>query len=83
VNSHFCDVDITTAPVNKSSDYNKWNPGFSKYDVVVMNVNNLDNENTWPQNVQTDFENYMKNGGGMYVFHSANNSFPSGRNTTK
>jgi type 1 glutamine amidotransferase len=75
VNSHFCDVDITPAPVNNSPDYNKWNPDFSKYDVVVMNVNNLDNGNTWPQKVQTDFESYMKNGGGMYVFHSANNSF--------
>jgi len=76
VNSGFCEVDISTAPTNNSPDYNSWNPDFSKYDVVVQNVNSLGNGNSWPKQVQTKFENYMKNGGGMYVFHSANNSFP-------
>jgi len=76
VNSGFCEVDISTAPTNNSPDYNSWNPDFSKYDVVVQNVNSLGNGNSWPKPVQTKFENYMKNGGGMFVFHSANNSFP-------
>ena len=76
VNSGFCDIDISTAPTSDSPQYNKWNPDFSKYDVVVQNVNSLGNGNSWPKPAQTNFENYMKNGGGMYVFHSANNSFP-------
>jgi hypothetical protein len=76
VNSGFCDVDISTAPVNNSPDYNRWNPDFSEYDVIVQNVNSLGNGNSWPETVRTNFENYIKNGGGMYVFHSANNSFP-------
>ncbi len=76
VNSGFCEVDVSTAPTNDSPNYNNWNPEFSKYDVVVQNVNSLGNGNSWPQKVQRNFENYMKNGGGMYVFHSANNSFP-------
>ncbi len=76
LNSGFCEVDISTAPTNDSPNYKSWNPEFSKYDVVVQNVNSLGNGNSWPKPVQTNFENYMKNGGGMYVFHSANNSFP-------
>ena len=39
VNSDFCEVDISTAPTNNSPEYNSWNPDFSKYDVVVQNVN--------------------------------------------
>lgn len=75
VNSNFCDVDISTAPTNDSPDYMKWDPDFSKYDVVVMNVNNLNNGFSFPEKVQFNFEHYIENGGGMYVFHSANNSF--------
>jgi len=60
VNSGFCEVDISTAPTNNSPDYNSWNPDFSKYDVVVQNVNSLGNGNSWPKPVQTKFENYMK-----------------------
>ena len=41
VSSHFCDVDISTAPTNDSPDYGRWNPNFSKYDVVVQNINNF------------------------------------------
>jgi type 1 glutamine amidotransferase len=76
VNSGFCEVNISTAPTNDSPNYNSWNPDFSKYDVVVQNLNNLGNGNSWSQKVQANFEIYMKDGGGMYVFHSANNSFP-------
>jgi type 1 glutamine amidotransferase len=76
INSGFCEVDISTAPTNESPNYNKWDPEFNKYDVVVQNVNSLGNGNKWPQNVQTSFENYIKKGGGMFVYHSANNSFP-------
>ncbi|MDB4583330.1 DUF1080 domain-containing protein [Draconibacterium sp.] len=76
LNSGFCEVDISTAPINDSPDYNNWNPRFLNYDVVVQNVNSLGNGNSWPKSVQSSFEEYMKKGGGMYVYHSANNSFP-------
>jgi len=75
LSSGLCEVDVSTAPLNKSPQYNEWKPDFKKYDVVVQNTNSLGNGNYWPSEVQIDFENYMKNGGGMYVFHSANNSF--------
>ena len=69
MNSGFCEVHISTAPTNNSPDYNKWNPDFSKYDLVVQNVNSLGNGKSWPKLVQTKFESYMKNGGGIYVCH--------------
>ena len=75
IHSGFCEIDISTAPTNNSPGYLKWDPDFSQYDVVVQNVNSLGNGNSWPEKVRANFENYMKNGGGMYVFHSANNSF--------
>lgn len=83
VNSGFCEVDISTAPTNNSPNYNNWNPEFSNYNVIVQNVNSLGNGNSWPKSVQTNFVNYMKNGGGMYVFHSANNSFPEWKEYNK
>jgi len=76
IHSGFCEIDISTAPANNDPDYLRWNPDFSKYNVVIQNVNSLGNGNTWPEKVRFSFENYIKQGGGMYVFHSANNSFP-------
>ena len=73
--SGFCKIDISTAPTKQSSDFESWNPDFSNYDVVVQNTNNYGSDNNWPVHVQKKFEKYMKSGGGMYVFHSANNSF--------
>jgi len=68
-------VDISTAPMKDTHGYEKWRPDFSNYDVVIQNCNSLGNDNYWPERVQKDFENYMRNGGGLYVFHSGNNSF--------
>lgn len=68
-------VETTTAPENDDPSYDKWDPRFDNYDVVIQNTNSLGNENYWPEKVQRDFEKYMIEGGGMYVYHSANNSF--------
>ncbi len=70
-----CAVDITTAPVNDAPAYNDWHPDFNNYDVVVQNCNSINNQNYWPESVRKNFEEYMKSGGGMYVFHSGNNAF--------
>jgi len=48
-------------------------PDFSKYDVVLSNFGW--NASLWPQETQTAFESYIKNGGGLVVIHAANNSF--------
>ena len=73
--SGFCEIDISTAPLNDDPDYNEWLPDFSAYDVIIQNTNNYGNEYYWPEQVKKDLEDYMKNGGGLYVFHSGNNAF--------
>lgn len=70
------DIDISTAPVNDDPDYHTWKPRFRDYDVVVQNSNSLGNKNSWPGDVKKAFETYMEEGGGLYVYHSANNAFP-------
>ncbi len=68
-------IDISTAPVIEDPDFTKWDPRFKDYDVVVQNCNDMGNGNYWPDHVQRDFEEYMNEGGGLYVYHSANNAF--------
>ena len=49
-------------------------PDFSKYDVVICNFGW--NAAPWPSATQTAFEAYIESGGGLVVFHAADNSFP-------
>jgi len=52
--------------------WGQWLPDFTKYDVVVMNYNGT----RWPDDVRSRFVQYVKGGGGLVIFHAANNSFP-------
>jgi type 1 glutamine amidotransferase len=49
----------------------KFSPDFSKYQVVVLNLNLPE----WPAKLKTDFEQYMRNGGGLVIIHEADNAF--------
>ena len=51
-----------------------YTPDFSKYDVVICNFGW--NAAPWPKETQKSFETYMEHGGGLVVFHAADNSFP-------
>ncbi len=51
-----------------------YRPDFSKYDVVICNFGW--NAAPWPNATRKSFESYIGNGGGLVVFHGANNSFP-------
>src|SRR6056297_685242 len=51
-----------------------FNPNFSDYDVVISNFGW--NAAAWPETTQKSFESYIENGGGLVVFHAADNSFP-------
>ncbi len=64
-------VDVCTSP-DKKEPMGDFKPEFSKYDVLVMNYNGKD----WPEETQKALESYMKAGGGMVIFHAADNSFP-------
>ncbi len=66
-------MPITQALEKPESDPD-YSPDFSKYDVVVCNFGW--NAANWPQETEKALEEYMDNGGGLVVFHAADNSFP-------
>lgn len=68
------DVEVATTP-EKGAPAEAWNgfrPKFAKYRVVLSNYNG----ETWPESVRTDFEEFVKAGGGVVNVHAANNPFP-------
>jgi hypothetical protein len=70
-------VDVSTSPpdVNYKA-WEEWAPVFANYDVVIQNSNNIENPKIqWPRTVEMALEDYVKGGGGLYIFHSANNAF--------
>ncbi len=71
-------VDVSTAPPTRNAPgWDAWRPRFSDYDVVIQTCNDLDVGIPWPRPVQEDFEKYVRNGGGVYVWHAGNNAFES------
>jgi len=69
-------VDVATCPA-KSTDpaFAAFRPRFNQYDVVLVNCNSLGNGGQWPGPVRSDFVSFVRDGGGVFIFHSANNSF--------
>jgi hypothetical protein len=57
----------------------KFRPDFSKYQAVFSNYNG----EAWPAEVNAAFEKYMAGGGGLVVFHAANNAFTNWAPWTK
>ncbi|MEO5942649.1 MAG: ThuA domain-containing protein [Ferruginibacter sp.] len=71
-------VSVSTTPstVEDSAGWAAWNPNFKDFDVVIQNTNNLPNSNLrWPRKIEMQLEDYVRSGGGLYILHSANNSF--------
>jgi type 1 glutamine amidotransferase len=66
-------VDGVTAPP-KGGDFSAFNPDWSKYQVVVWNYDAPDER--WPDSLKSSFEQYVRNGGGVVVYHAADNAFP-------
>jgi len=70
-------VDVSTTPATQQAPgWAAWRPEFSKYDVVVQNCNSHGGRPQWPEAMQKDLEKFVSGGGGLYIFHSANNAFP-------
>lgn len=68
-------VDVSTVPAD-SIERSAWNPNFSKYAVIIQNTNNIQNSRLrWSKQAEKQLEEYVKNGGGLYILHSANNAF--------
>ncbi|MBN2291226.1 MAG: ThuA domain-containing protein [Pirellulales bacterium] len=66
-------VDVLISP-GYGGDFSKFNTEFSKYDVTVMNYGF--GGDPWPQKVKKALDDYMKSGGGLVIYHAANNAFP-------
>jgi len=64
-------VDVVTAPP-ASAGFRDFKPAFAKYNVVVWNYDSA----TWPAELESSFEQYVKNGGGFVSVHAADNAFP-------
>jgi len=64
-------AEIVKTP-EKGGDMSTFNPDFSKYNVVVIDYNG----ESWSDKTKTAFADYVNNGGGVVVYHGANNSFP-------
>jgi hypothetical protein len=65
------EVTVVTVPP-ADGDFSNVHPDFAKYQVVVSNYDSQD----WPAALKTEFEAYMKNGGGLVTVHGADNAFP-------
>jgi type 1 glutamine amidotransferase len=70
-------VSVSTAPSRKDApDWDMWRPKFADYDVVIQTCNDINGGPAWPRTVQQDFETFVRQGGGVYVWHGGNNAFP-------
>jgi len=67
------EVTVSTTPPKKSNAeaWSNWAPAFKKFDVTLSNYNG----DLWPEKVQGELVNYVKDGGAFVVVHAANNSF--------
>ena len=79
-------VDVATSPTRRDKEadadaYGRnltaFKPDFTKYDVVVMNYNSNETRDDWSPETKKAFEEYVENGGGLVVYHAADNSFPN------
>ncbi len=64
-------TDIVITPA-KGGDMNTFTPDFSKYNVVVLDYNG----ESWSDKTKSAFLTWVKGGGGVVVYHGADNSFP-------
>ncbi len=56
----------------KGGDMSTFKPDFSKYKLVVLDYNG----DSWSEKTKADFLKFVNNGGGVVVYHAADNSFP-------
>ena len=65
------EVTVVTAP-ESGGDFNQFAPDFGKYRAIASNYDAPD----WPEKLRAQFEEYVRNGGGLVVVHAADNAFP-------
>ena len=70
VQTNLFTVDVAKTPA-KGGDMSSFQPDFKKYNVVVMDYNG----ESWSEKTKAAFLAYVKNGGGVVIYHEADNSF--------
>ncbi len=70
-NTELFSADIAQTPA-QGKDISTFKPDFSKYQLVVVDYNG----DAWPAETQKAFETYVSGGGGVVIYHAADNSFP-------
>jgi glycosyltransferase len=69
-NSGLFSVDIAISP--KAGEYMfNFKPDFASYQLVVLDYNG----DRWPEETEKSFFNFVEKGGGVVVYHAANNAF--------
>ena len=69
-NSGVFDVDVAVSP-EQGGDFSQFSVDFSAYDLVVLDYNG----DSWSPEMQQAFLAYVGNGGGVVVYHAADNAF--------
>lgn len=64
-------VDVKISPP-KDGDMSDFIVDFKPYDVIVLDYNG----DEWPETTKNNFVSYVKNGGGVVVYHASDNAFP-------
>lgn len=64
------EVDILLTP-GRGGDMQQFNPDFEQYDVVLLDYNG----DRWSASTEQAFVEYARKGGGIVVYHAANNAF--------
>ena len=69
-------VSVSTSPATADAPgWDVWRPDFKACDVVLQTYNDLGGGPDWPDAVKRQFETYVRDGGGVFYLHSANNAF--------
>ncbi|MDR1200690.1 MAG: ThuA domain-containing protein [Tannerellaceae bacterium] len=71
-NSGLFKVDLAVSP-EKGQDLSNFIIDFKPYSLVVLDYNG----DMWPEKTKNNFIEYVQNGGGIIVYHAADNSFPN------
>jgi len=70
-NSGLFTVEVAQSPA-KGKDMSSFLPDFSNFDLVVLDYTG----DAWPDQTNNSFLNFVSSGGGVVVYHAANNAFP-------
>lgn len=69
-NSGLFAVDLAVSPTS-GEDMSGFKPVFADYEVVILDYNG----DSWPAETNEAFLSYVNNGGGVVVYHAADNAF--------